>query len=173
MHSGGQRAGEYTHRPEDKAAFMWPYINVEDLVVGKTLLLFLNARGRNQPYLFAHADFEAVRFGQVSHAIGIAFLNEYTMYLDGKTPEKYGRLVSWGDDDNAYDDMHSGRARNPGEGLVVLEIQKGIMDFLLECVYSIFHDTDPDLLTSPKVEVQPEPPAITAEATEWPTLAAW
>ena len=67
--------------------------------------------------------------------------------------------------------MDMSRARNPGEGLVILEIQKGIMDFLLGCVYSTFHDIDRDTLTSSKVEVQPEPAAITAEATGWPTLA--
>lgn len=46
------------------------------------------------------------------------------MYLDGKTPPMYGRLVSWDIDDDAFDDMHTGRARNPGEGLIILEIQK-------------------------------------------------
>lgn len=94
------------------------------------------------------------------------------MYLDGKTPEMYGRLVYWDTKDDAFDDMHTGRARNPGEGLIILEIQKGIMDFLLGCVYSVLHDIDRDLLTSSQVEIQPGPPAITAEASEWPTLAA-
>ena len=43
-----------------REAYLWPYINVEDLVKGNTLLLFLNSRGRWPPYTFAHTDFEAV-----------------------------------------------------------------------------------------------------------------
>jgi hypothetical protein len=43
---------------------MWPYINLEDLTKGKLFLLMLNSRGRNQPYHFAQADFEACHFGE-------------------------------------------------------------------------------------------------------------
>jgi hypothetical protein len=45
---------------------MWPYINVEDLVRGKTLPLILNSRGRNPLRIFAHVDFEAMRISYIS-----------------------------------------------------------------------------------------------------------
>lgn len=157
---------------QDRAAYLWPCINVQDLIQGKSLLIFLNARAQNPPSVFAHADFEAIRLGQVSQAVGIAFLNEYTVYLDGLSVSAYGRIVSWDEDDNAFDDMISGRARNVGEGLLILEIQKGIMEFLVGCCYAIFHDLDRELLTSSSVDAQLEPPAIGPEPTECPTLAA-
>jgi hypothetical protein len=57
-----------------KNAYLWPYITVEDLVQAKSLLLFLNSRGRNPPSKFAHADFEASNLGRVSGAIVLPFL---------------------------------------------------------------------------------------------------
>ena len=85
-----------THRPDYEAlrkegpqlkskgtrfrdAYVWPAINVEDLVRGKTFPLLLNSRGRNPPYMFSHADFEAMHLGNVSGAVMPAFRNLHTM----------------------------------------------------------------------------------------------
>ncbi|KAI1963871.1 hypothetical protein LOZ58_001731 [Ophidiomyces ophidiicola] len=92
-------------------------MNVEDLVQGKLFLLFVNSRGRNLPSAFAHADLDAFHLGHVTGNIIPAFLNEYTMYLDGDSATAYGRIVSWDDDDDAFDMMYTGRAVHPGEGL--------------------------------------------------------
>ncbi|KAL9077065.1 MAG: hypothetical protein Q9157_003487 [Trypethelium eluteriae] len=46
-----------------RAAFMWPYLNVDDLSKPKLFLILLNARARNQPFLFARADIDACRIG--------------------------------------------------------------------------------------------------------------
>lgn len=76
-------------------AYLWPCINVEDLVRSKALLLFLNARGRHLSEAFAHADFDANHVDQASLAIRSAFLNEYTMLLhEQKTSQTYDQLVS-------------------------------------------------------------------------------
>ncbi|POR38271.1 Uncharacterized protein TPAR_01531 [Tolypocladium paradoxum] len=58
---------------------MWPYINQEDLVRPKTLLLLLNAQARHPPCEFAAADREAMHFGTVTKALVPIFLNEYTI----------------------------------------------------------------------------------------------
>ncbi|RDL41426.1 uncharacterized protein BP5553_01405 [Venustampulla echinocandica] len=177
-----------THRPDYEAlrkegpqlksrgtrfreAYIWPYINVEDLVRGKTLLLFLNSRGRHSPSLFAHTDFEAMRLGNVSTAVMPAFLNLHTMLLDGETIETYGRLVSWDDDEDAMMKVmsHFG-GYQPGEGLLILEAQQRILLFLLECCHGILHDSTPSALTS-EGPIKPEPPLIT-DSSEWPTLAS-
>ncbi|PGH35131.1 hypothetical protein GX50_02053 [[Emmonsia] crescens] len=172
-----------THRPDYNAlqkgrgiqarnAYLWPYINIEDLVESKTLLLFLNARGRNPPSMFAHADIDAIHLGLVSGTICPAFLNEYTMFLEGETVNTYGRMVSWNDDDEAFDIMYSGIGVQPGEGLLILEIQKGTLEFLLNCCRGILHDMDSVALTDPDIPIQPEPPVIARDPTEWPTMAS-
>ncbi|KLJ11943.1 hypothetical protein EMPG_12908 [Blastomyces silverae] len=172
-----------THRPDYDAfrrgrgldsrdAYLWPYINIEDLAEFKTLLIFLNARGRNPPSMFAHSDLDAIHLGRVSGTICPAFLNEYTMTLEGETVNTYGRMVSWDEDDEAFDLMYSGIGVQPGEGLLILEIQDKIMEFLVNCCRGILQDMDPTALTDPHIPIQPEPPAIVKDATEWPTMAA-
>ncbi|KAK2749625.1 hypothetical protein FQN57_005847 [Myotisia sp. PD_48] len=155
----------------ERDCFLWPYINVEDLVQGQLFLLFINSRGRNPPSSFAHVDFEACHLGLVSGKVVPAFLNGYTVYLDGNTPRSYGRLIAWADDDRAFDDMTSGWASNPGEALLVFEIQKGTMDFLVKCCYAILHDINPASLLAPDTPIQPEPPTLSREQGEWPTMA--
>ena len=153
-------------------AYWWPYINVEDLVKPKSLLLFLNARGRHLPEAFAYADFDATHVGQTSLAIRSAFLNCYTMLLHGqKTSEEYGRLISWDENDEAFDWMNSGIQFQPGWGLQVLEIQQGILRFLVQCCFLILHDLSPNSLTDVGVPVQPEPSPISRDETEYPSLA--
>lgn len=53
------------HRPDVQAwkvrskarePFLWPSINLEDLVKTRNMLIFLHARGRHQPHEFVHAD---------------------------------------------------------------------------------------------------------------------
>ncbi|KAI9879339.1 MAG: hypothetical protein M1830_008799 [Pleopsidium flavum] len=178
-----------THRPDFQAlrrestqqrcdgtkfrdAYLWPYINVEDLTKGKSLLLFLNARGRHLPDTFAHADFDAVQLGQTSLAIRSAFLNEHTMLLSGQTtPEAYGQLVAWDQNDEAFDCLMSGIGFHPGHGLQVLEIQQEILRFLVQCCHLILHDLPSSSLTDQSVPVQPEPLSISRDETEWPSLA--
>ena len=45
------------------AAYLWPYVNLEDLQLRHLLPLFLNSRGRNLPYAFVTADIEAAHLG--------------------------------------------------------------------------------------------------------------
>jgi hypothetical protein len=155
-----------------KDAYMWPYVNVEDLVQGKSLLLFINSRGRHPPNMFAHADHEAMRFGHVTGAINMPFLNEHTMFLDGLTAATYGKLDAWSDNDNAFDMMMTGHGLHPGQGLTILEVQQRILGFLVKCCQLILHDMSPGSLTDDQTPIRPEPPAIVGDPAEWPTLAS-
>lgn len=178
-----------THRPDSQAlrkespqqrsrgtkfkdAYMWPYINVEDLVQGKCLLLFINSRGRHPPSVFAHSDFEASHLGRVSGAINLPFLNQHTLFLDGQVAETYGKLDSWNDNDKAFDMMLSGLGCQPGQGLAILEMQQRTYGFLVDCCQIILHDLDPSSLTGDQIPIKPEPPAISGDPAEWPTLAS-
>jgi hypothetical protein len=155
-----------------KGAYMWPYINAEDLAKGKTLLLFINSRGRHPPSMFSHADFEAMRIGRVSGAINLPFLNEHTMLLDGETVESYGKLLAWANNDKAFDLMISGVGFIPGQGLAILEVQREILRFLVECCKGILHHLVATSLTDEQIPVKPAPPAIVfGSSTDFPSLA--
>jgi hypothetical protein len=170
-----------SHRPDfeafqksrmSRAAYLMPYMNIEDLSQGNTLLLLLNARGRNQPSNFTHADFEACRLGHVSGAVMPAFLNNFTMFLDGEDIETYGRMVAWDDDDSAFDLMMSQRAFQPGEALLILEIQEKVLHFLVQWSQLVLHDiAAADLVDAYPVKPALDPPKSTEEWSSIATLA--
>ncbi|KAJ5342708.1 hypothetical protein N7541_011832 [Penicillium brevicompactum] len=55
--------GSGTQSPTSRGSFVWSYINQEDLLKPKTMLLLLNSRGRHPPSLFAAADDRAMQYG--------------------------------------------------------------------------------------------------------------
>ncbi|KAF0329038.1 hypothetical protein GQ607_003706 [Colletotrichum asianum] len=143
---------------QDRDCFMWPYINQEDLLKPKTLLLLLNARGRHHPSHFAGADFDAMHLGCVTQRIVAVFLNCYVMILHGaRDAREYGKLVAWEEHPDAFEWMHTRRQFMPGEGLLVLEAQERTLSFLVKCCELILHDIPSDTLTTDVFPVQPEP----------------
>ncbi|MCJ1396137.1 hypothetical protein MMC18_009026 [Xylographa bjoerkii] len=156
-----------------RQAYLWPYINVEELVKSKTLLLFLNARGRHTPDTFAHADLEAVQMGCRSRALRPAILLTHTMLFHGQTDaESYGRIVVWKGNHTASRALISGITLDPGMGLLVLEIQQGILHFLVQSCFQILHDMSPTHMIEASVAVQPEPPAVNKDEQEWPSVVS-
>ncbi|KAK3689894.1 hypothetical protein B0T22DRAFT_499480 [Podospora appendiculata] len=142
-----------------RGSFIWPYINQEDLANPKTLPLLLNARGRNHPTVFAAADGEAMHLGKVSMAIVPIFLNEHVMMLNGVTRDAdYGKLINWDEHDDAFDWMDTRKQFLPGEGLLILEAQERLLDFLVQCCRQVLHDIPSDQLVSDAYPSQPEPP---------------
>lgn len=155
--------------------FLWHAINLEDLSLKRSLLYFLHGRGRNLPGTFARSDFNRTGIAHASGAVGIPFISGQTMFLDGRTPTKYGRLVSWEDDSDALETLKSGRAfsMDPGHGLLTLEIQERIMQFLVECCKGILHDSsDSGSLTDSQSPVQDTLPAVITDASDYPTTVA-
>ncbi|KAI2635615.1 hypothetical protein GGS26DRAFT_506091 [Hypomontagnella submonticulosa] len=144
---------------QHRSSFIGPSINQEDLSDPKTLALLLNSRGRNPPHLFAASDGEAMHLGKVTMAIVPIFLNEYVMTLNGMTrQEDYGRLIAWDEHEDAFDWMHTRRQFLPGEGLLILEFQERLLEFLVDCCKAILHDIPLDRMTSNEFAIQPEPP---------------
>lgn len=81
-------------RPKERDAFMWPYINQEDLAKSKVLPLLLNARARHHPTHLAAADGDAMHLGKLVMAIVPIFLNEHVMILNGTMQDdEYGKLL--------------------------------------------------------------------------------
>lgn len=168
-HSGYLNSVAIQHR----SSFVWPLINQEDLGDAKTLALLLNSRGRNPPHVFAASDGETMHLGKVTMAIVPIFLNEYVMTLNGMTrQEDYGRLLAWEDHEDAFDWMHTRKQFLPGEGLLILEFQERLLEFLVDCCKTILHDIPLEQMTSNEFAIQPEPPLKESlDATGFSTLS--
>ncbi|KAI0854223.1 hypothetical protein F5Y00DRAFT_222564 [Daldinia vernicosa] len=157
---GGKSGGKF------RDYCLLPQINQEDLLKPKTLLLLLNARGRNSPPEFASADIEAMHLGIVTKSIRPIFLNEHTMALNGAhNASEYGKLWEWDEHPDAFDWMHTQKQFHPGEGLLVLEAQEKLMRFLVTCCQYILHDIPADNLIADTFPVQPEPHLKTGKET--------
>ncbi|KAI1779421.1 hypothetical protein F4818DRAFT_140310 [Hypoxylon cercidicola] len=158
---------------QHRSSFIWPIINQEDLGDPKTLTLLLNSRGRNPPHLFAASDGEGMHLGQVTMAIVPIFLNEYVMTLNGMArQEDYGRLLAWDEHEDAFSWMNDHKQFLPGEGLLVLEFQERLLEFLVDCCKTILHEIPLDRMTSDEFAIQPEPPLKESlDATGFSTLS--
>lgn len=140
----------------DEEAFLWPDMNQEDLLRPRTLLILLNARGRNLPCAFWNRDIDSTHVGYTVGAIDEPYLNRHTMlFKDRTTADTYGELRSFSTQGEGLELMRGFTGLPPGTGLIVLKIQKRIMKFLVDCCKEILHDMPPTTLLS--AGVQPEP----------------
>lgn len=149
-------------------SFLLPSLNLEDLLKPKTLLLFMHSRGRNNPGSFVNADFNSIRLGIATQAIVPSYFRRHTMLLLGQdNVNTYGRLVSWNDDPEAVYMMAKGTGVEPGDGLLIMEIQKRKLRFLLKCAQHILQDLPVQDLSVPK---QPVPLDTIQGSEDWPSL---
>ncbi|VUC36830.1 unnamed protein product [Clonostachys rosea] len=140
-----KRVGQYTE--DETKCFKCPYINHEDLVKPRTMMLLLHERGSHFPGEFAGADYEASRFGRISQCMLLSGLDSHTMILNGaNTAEQYGNLLSWAEKDEYYEWYIERIQYTPSEGLFILDVQKLVMQFLVRFCYKILHDIPKDVL---------------------------
>ncbi|KAL0930121.1 uncharacterized protein CTRU02_214941 [Colletotrichum truncatum] len=154
-----RQSGQHMRGSTDyRTSFIWPYINEEDLVKPKALLLFLNARAYHHPSEFAGADYEAMHLGLVTKNVVPVFLNEYVMILQvSSNVREYGKLLAWSEHPDAFEWMHTRKQFLPGEGLLVLEAQQKTLSFLVNCCQNILHDIPSSDLTADTFPPQPVP----------------
>lgn len=155
--------------------FLWPQINLEDLLKPQLLLIFLNARGRHPPNAFFWADFNSARFGMATGRLLHPILGQHMMMFAGRnTPEKYGELTQCYEEADYFKLMvaQKGNAVAPGHGLVTLEIQERIYSFLVKCCMLILHDINIESsMFQETVPVQPEPPVMSTSESDMSLLA--
>lgn len=152
-------------KSQSKEPYMWPLINLEDLATTRNLLILLHYRGRHQPHEFVHSDLEQAALGEASGTCMPDFLNEYTMLFHGRTtPKAYGALVSWDDDDNAFENLTNGIGMHPGHGIQALEIQQRIWEFLVKICRLLLQDIS-SRTTGPILPNPGEPVSLHPEIT--------
>lgn len=98
-----------------------------------------------------------------------AFLNEYTMYIKS---DDFGRIVTWDEDEDAFELMMASLAFAPGEGLMALELADRTLQFLVKSCQEILHDKPPKTLTGENTPIFPEPPPLMAGSEESPTMVS-
>ncbi|TKA65133.1 hypothetical protein B0A55_11278, partial [Friedmanniomyces simplex] len=155
-------------------AYLWPYINLEDLQQAHTLLLFLNCRGRNMPAQFVSADIDAAHLGRGWEFHLKSSKNPESMvFHDQRTPRKYGEVMDLGEGLMRSPSQYSFAMifvsrLHPSLGLFGLEVQAGIYSFLLDCAKLILHDVHPAQYFLAPHQTAPAP--IVPKRGEWITL---
>jgi hypothetical protein len=169
-----QRESEEQRRTRSRFrdAYLFPYINQEDLLKAKNLLLLFHSRGHNKPDVFAFFDLKSQKIRRTSGVIVPSYLSGYTMLLTGKTtPETYGSIISWEEEPDAFALMMTEIGVQPGDGLVVLEIQDRLLQFLVHCAELVLHDLLQNVNVSPSRQVSVILPLQATAETEWPSIA--
>ncbi|KIW50613.1 hypothetical protein PV05_09405 [Exophiala xenobiotica] len=165
-----------TKKPrEDDAIYKWPHLNVEDLTHGQSLPLLLNSRGCNDPGVFAHADLASCKIGLFNGKIRTAWYpdGEAVMVFVGQnTSETYGEFVHCVTSPRALLLWLAGVHFGIGEGLLILEVQRKIYEFLLDCCGKIFSDVPWNELLSMQLPQQPEPEPIETNDASYVNLAS-
>jgi len=130
--------------------------------------MFLHWRGRRLPEAFVDVDLENAHRGHGWPSAVDA--GKPTMaFSHGRTPRKYGRLFGQKASTNQ---LVVRPTYPPITGLLILEIQDGIYNFLLASCRVILHDIDGgSWFTSPSMPA-PEAPMPDAKRGEWTSLPA-
>lgn len=111
----------------------------------------LSSRSRHFPSTFTNADQDSLQLGIEAKILVPKSMRGYAMYLNGQhTPDTYGRLVNRKQDRQALLACFAGVAPDPGMGLMILEVQRDVLQFLVRCSAFILHDTGlADLVKTP------------------------
>ncbi|KAF5682878.1 hypothetical protein FCIRC_4735 [Fusarium circinatum] len=167
------------------SSISWPYINKESLGKPTPFLLLLNSRGRHPPPLFLDND------AQYAHKAGLT-----GMMVERSCPTEHMSILLRGVPEDDYGIVRKYPEAKPGvwlhlsnkdydwptstiygkewplsqysvaAGMVILEIQERLMDFLVKCCYRILHEIEPHNLFSDVYPVQAEPELPSNAQTE-------
>lgn len=162
---GGRETLSSSHRPDFAAlsqqdfrrgdgdsayrdAYLMPYLNQEDLLWPRRLLLLLHSRARYPPAAFVTVDVDAMRPGLGSNHLTPSVLKSHAMIFIGRDfpkypADSYGEIVHR----SKYPEAEKWRVQRQVPqtaegccGLLALEAQDRLMIFLVACVKEILHD---------------------------------
>jgi hypothetical protein len=138
---------------DEESALLWPFINQQNLSKPKSFLIYLNARGRSPPCNFILTEMEFSDNGQVhSHHVDVSALTIY--FSRDLNPHTYGRVSTPGQVDSdcaSVDGVHCRLI----SGLQLLQVQEGILKFLVTCCKLILHDMAEDAMMLTPIQAEP------------------
>jgi hypothetical protein len=134
-----------------REAYMWPYINEEDLLQPRNLLWFMASRGRYPPASFAATDLQAMHTKLVHETVPFSgqALDHVMIFTGREDASCYGELLNFHERPDAAMWRTMGHGSTVLDGLLILEAQEKTMSFLVACVHLILHDVK-DLMQGPK-----------------------
>ena len=106
----------------------WPHINLEDLMKPKLLLIYLNARGRHPPHIFAHSEHKYAPLGCPSNDnLMRSMPTRFAVAFKGKTTaQDYCQWIEYADPNELMTKFQHGYAMHPAPAFQVLQIQHRI-----------------------------------------------
>ncbi|EUC40314.1 hypothetical protein COCMIDRAFT_109140 [Bipolaris oryzae ATCC 44560] len=154
--------GTHNKRGLPSAHKIWPFINLEDLTKPISLLVYLNARGRNVPFTFTLLEDTFSPLAAMSLSQCDPGTPQYALRVSNEASPtlRVGiHLV-----DNTQGPLIRTESEIhvcPRNGLYKLYIQQKITAFLVACTKLILHDMDQDTLYCSAI--QEEPPSSELE----------
>jgi hypothetical protein len=137
-------------------ACTWPYVNLEDLLKPKSLLIFLNARGRNAPMSFARSEHKFNPLAECSPCRPEPEVDKYLLYLSSDPdPLQYGSTITLDKDREKYKHNEDGWYLCMRPALHILYTQERILRFLVACCRHILHDMSAEQWMSADVLDEP------------------
>lgn len=134
----------------------WPFINLEDLTKPKPLLIYLNARGRNDPFKFAVTERCFSPLAEISQCGHEPLLEHFHPYLSEEpSPTTSGKVNCCTKPSESHFQSKNGRDKCPRTSLQALCIQQKITEFLVTCTKLILHDLSQDMLHDGPVQEEP------------------
>ena len=166
----------FNHAPRSRTcrsrAYLWPYINLEDLQQEIPLMLFLSSRGRHLPEKFVDADIDNAHLG-LGWEFDACPNSDSMVFYSARSPSAYGEVIGLLEGLEKYaapeapsypgdvsPAMRLVSRYHPQLGLLGLEIQASIYGFLRDVAKTILHDIEPADFTL--VACQPPSPLPTS-----------
>ncbi|KAI2471192.1 hypothetical protein F4781DRAFT_387648 [Annulohypoxylon bovei var. microspora] len=149
-------------RGEDALALMWPTLNAEDLSNKEPLLLMLHQRARYPPDKFSGQDTGSLNFNIRVGITGQVQIPGYFAVTRARTtPETYGKLYTWEDDDDEVKSEPSCGWIGAADSCWVVEVQSQIYWFLNGICQLILHDVSlEELYSKEECQLQPDLPQL-------------
>jgi hypothetical protein len=156
-----------------RTKFLCSSINQADLLKRDLLWIFISARASNTPDRFAHADMNEISFGWEVSALTSLWLDAHVVtlrhsYTEAGQTETYGQLYE--EDDPSYNDRGAKLFDlydfPPHNGLLILEQQAIIYDFLSKCCEGITKWADSNSKPYTSIEHSPLPAPLEKDAGE-------
>lgn len=148
--------GTHDKETPPSASQIWPFINLEDLTKPKSLLIFLNARARNVPFMFTLTEEAFSPLAVMSMCSYEPKLEQYSLQISSETtPTLYVRMQSIDKAEGPDIPSENASTECPRRGIYHLFIQHKIIGFLAACSKLILHDMDQDMLYCSAIQEEP------------------
>ena len=132
------KLGRSFETAEDRAA-RFPHINLEDLLHSDRLLRMISSRCREHPSKFTNTDRNSIEFGMRIGCLRPEHVLGYNIDLHGYETT-YGHITAWAQDPKGFFKYVLGLQPEAGVGLMITQIQRDILQFLVRCSTILLHD---------------------------------